>query len=139
MPQQASWLGRMLPPRYGEGVGVQHTKLYAFDDTVILTGANLSHDYFTSRQDRYVVIRNAGPLAAFVHGVVQQMVAVSHTVLPSGNSGKSVAIAAPAARDDKHDAFAAWLRQQFRCQTADDVAVRQAISAQRNTDAGRHG
>jgi hypothetical protein len=51
-------------------MGVQHTKVYVCDDTVILSGANLSHDYFTNRQDRYVVVRRAGPLAAALHGFV---------------------------------------------------------------------
>lgn len=41
-----------------EVAGVFHGKVYICDDTVILSGANLSESYFTDRLDRAVVIRN---------------------------------------------------------------------------------
>ncbi|KAL8683731.1 MAG: hypothetical protein Q9186_000365 [Xanthomendoza sp. 1 TL-2023] len=44
---------RFIPKRINEGWGLQHIKLYGIDDEVILSGANLSSDYFTNRQDRY--------------------------------------------------------------------------------------
>jgi CDP-diacylglycerol---glycerol-3-phosphate 3-phosphatidyltransferase len=44
---------RFVPQRFNEGWGLQHIKLYGADDEVILSGANLSRDYFTNRQDRY--------------------------------------------------------------------------------------
>lgn len=57
MPQLRGLLGRLLPPRWIEATGVFHLKAYVFDrHTIILSGANLSQDYFTNRQDRYVVI-----------------------------------------------------------------------------------
>ena len=43
----------LIPKRINEGWGLQHMKLYGVDDEVILSGANLSNDYFTNRQDRY--------------------------------------------------------------------------------------
>ena len=43
----------LIPKRINEGWGLQHIKLYGIDDEVILSGANLSNDYFTNRQDRY--------------------------------------------------------------------------------------
>lgn len=43
----------LIPKRINEGWGLQHIKLYGFDDELILSGANLSNDYFTNRQDRY--------------------------------------------------------------------------------------
>ncbi|KAA6411892.1 MAG: CDP-diacylglycerol-glycerol-3-phosphate 3-phosphatidyltransferase [Lasallia pustulata] len=46
---------RLIPKRINEGWGLQHMKLYGVDDEVILSGANLSNDYFTNRQDRYHV------------------------------------------------------------------------------------
>ncbi|KAL8669714.1 MAG: hypothetical protein Q9168_005713, partial [Polycauliona sp. 1 TL-2023] len=46
---------RLIPKRINEGWGLQHIKLYGIDDEVILSGANLSSDYFTNRQDRYHV------------------------------------------------------------------------------------
>ena len=44
---------RFIPKRINEGWGLQHMKLYGIDDEIILSGANLSDDYFTNRQDRY--------------------------------------------------------------------------------------
>lgn len=49
---------KIVPPRWNELVGLQHMKVYVADETVILSGANLSNDYFTNRQDRYIVIRD---------------------------------------------------------------------------------
>ncbi|KAL9054127.1 MAG: hypothetical protein Q9206_003659, partial [Seirophora lacunosa] len=46
---------RLVPKRINEGWGLQHVKLYGIDDQVIISGANLSSDYFTNRQDRYHV------------------------------------------------------------------------------------
>ncbi|MCJ1256662.1 CDP-diacylglycerol--glycerol-3-phosphate 3-phosphatidyltransferase [Lignoscripta atroalba] len=46
---------RFIPKRINEGWGLQHMKLYGIDDDIILSGANLSNDYFTNRQDRYHV------------------------------------------------------------------------------------
>ncbi|KAL9068530.1 MAG: hypothetical protein Q9157_006478 [Trypethelium eluteriae] len=45
----------ILPRRINEGWGLQHMKLYGVDDELIVSGANLSNDYFTNRQDRYHV------------------------------------------------------------------------------------
>ncbi|KAI0453571.1 hypothetical protein F5B21DRAFT_525725 [Xylaria acuta] len=42
-----------IPRRINEGWGLHHMKLYGIDDEIILSGANLSNDYFTNRQDRY--------------------------------------------------------------------------------------
>jgi hypothetical protein len=58
---------RVLPPRWNEGISLQHCKVYLFDDTVILSGANLSDTYFTDRDDRYVVFSDCAPLAEYVH------------------------------------------------------------------------
>ena len=49
-------LKRKLPVRWNEVVGVQHMKIYIFDDELILSGANLSNTYFTDRQDRYLML-----------------------------------------------------------------------------------
>ncbi|KAF7561016.1 hypothetical protein G7046_g3121 [Stylonectria norvegica] len=44
---------KYIPTRINEGWGLQHMKLYGVDDELIMSGANLSTDYFTNRQDRY--------------------------------------------------------------------------------------
>lgn len=46
------------PKRLNESFGLQHMKLYGLDDEIILSGANLSEDYFTDRQDRYYVFKD---------------------------------------------------------------------------------
>ena len=48
----------LIPKRINEGWGLQHIKLYGIDDELILSGANLSNDYFTNRQDRYHVFKS---------------------------------------------------------------------------------
>lgn len=58
---------RVLPPRWNEGISLQHCKIYLFDNTVILSGANLSDTYFTDRDDRYVVFTECSALAEYVH------------------------------------------------------------------------
>lgn len=51
-------LKKYMPNRWNEIIGLQHMKLYIFDDTLIISGANLSSDYFTNRQDRYFLIKD---------------------------------------------------------------------------------
>ncbi|SCV04930.1 LANO_0G14554g1_1 [Lachancea nothofagi CBS 11611] len=48
----------LIPRRFNEGIGLQHMKIYGVDDEVILSGANLSTDYFTNRQDRYYLFKS---------------------------------------------------------------------------------
>ncbi|CAM9710843.1 unnamed protein product, partial [Heterosigma akashiwo] len=52
MPQLRTRGGRPLPlpSPINEAVAVQHIKAYVFDNDTLLSGANLSHDYFTDRQ-----------------------------------------------------------------------------------------
>lgn len=45
-----------MPQQVKETLGVYHVKFGMFDDTTILTGANLSEEYFINRQDRYLVV-----------------------------------------------------------------------------------
>lgn len=59
-----------LTPRLGEMAGVMHMKFLVFDDTVVITGANLSHTYFDNRLDRYLVIKNAPSLADYFESLV---------------------------------------------------------------------
>ena len=42
----------------GEVLGVHHQKIYLCDDRVIMGGANLSHNYFLNRRDRYLCIHS---------------------------------------------------------------------------------
>ena len=47
-------LDRLLPNPYNEVAGVFHIKAYIIDDNLILSGANLSEEYFVDRIDRYL-------------------------------------------------------------------------------------
>ena len=42
-----------------------------FDDTLIMSGANLSEDYFTNRQDRYIVFENCPALCDYFQDLVK--------------------------------------------------------------------
>ncbi|KAI9851406.1 MAG: CDP-diacylglycerol--glycerol-3-phosphate 3-phosphatidyltransferase [Thelocarpon superellum] len=63
---------RIVPRRINEGWGLQHMKLYGVDDEIIISGANLSTDYFTNRQDRYHVFSSGKMTDYFarIHDVV---------------------------------------------------------------------
>ena len=50
--------------------GVHHIKAHVFDHNVIITGANLSEDYFTDRQDRCYVIQDCEPLANYFEDLI---------------------------------------------------------------------
>ncbi|MCJ1306904.1 CDP-diacylglycerol--glycerol-3-phosphate 3-phosphatidyltransferase [Agyrium rufum] len=73
---------RYVPKRINEGWGLQHMKIYGIDDTVILSGANLSNDYFTNRQDRYHVFKSkvASDYFAKIH---HAMAGISFLLVPS--------------------------------------------------------
>eukprot|EP00759_Apiculatamorpha_spiralis_P028051 PhF_6_TR30601/c0_g1_i2/m.45042/K00995/pgsA, PGS1; CDP-diacylglycerol--glycerol-3-phosphate 3-phosphatidyltransferase len=49
--------------------GVQHVKMYVVDDSCILSGANLSENYFSNRQDRYVWVKDAPVLCNWFQAV----------------------------------------------------------------------
>lgn len=63
---------KITPDRWNELWGLQHMKLYVFDDTLVISGANLSNDYFTNRQDRYFVIKDKR-LCDFYCGLVKRV------------------------------------------------------------------
>ena len=77
----------LIPRRINEGWGLQHIKLYAFDDEIILSGANLSSDYFTNRQDRYHLFssKSVTDYFATIHDAI---CSVSFRVLPSSTPAR---------------------------------------------------
>lgn len=72
----------VTPKRVNEMHGLQHMKLYGFDDEVILSGANLSEDYFTDRQDRYYIFSNK-PLADYYFDIHSAVSSLSYQILES--------------------------------------------------------
>jgi len=70
-PALRGFLKSVLPERWNEIIGLQHMKIYIFDDTLLISGANLNHDYFTNRQDRYLVVEDCPKLADFYDKLVE--------------------------------------------------------------------
>lgn len=85
---------RLIPKRINEGWGLQHIKLYGFDDEVILSGANLSNDYFTNRQDRYHVF-SAKSVTEYFARIHHAVCSVSFLLLPSATDPSSYTLAWP--------------------------------------------
>lgn len=75
----------ILPKRINEGWGLQHMKLYGIDDEIIMSGANLSDDYFTNRQDRYHLLASREICGYFakIHSIV---CSISYLVTPSSSA-----------------------------------------------------
>ncbi|KAH0371570.1 hypothetical protein KCU65_g1683, partial [Aureobasidium melanogenum] len=75
----------LIPKRINEGWGLQHMKLYGIDDEIIMSGANLSDDYFTNRQDRYHLIscKRITDYFAKVHDTV---CSISYRVVPNASA-----------------------------------------------------
>lgn len=73
-------LKKIVPKRYNEGWGLWHGKIYGFDDNVMLSGANLSKDYFTNRQDRYIVFNNHPVFADYLHQFMEVFKDLSYSI-----------------------------------------------------------
>lgn len=81
-PDLRGLLRLLVPQRFNETIGVQHIKVYLFDDTLIISGANLSESYFTNRQDRYVLLENCSEVADFFSDLVEAVGDVSLQLQP---------------------------------------------------------
>lgn len=73
---------KVVPKRLNEGWGLQHMKLYGVDDEIIISGANLSDDYFTNRQDRYHVF-SCPSLTDYFSRIHNAVCSISYRVLPA--------------------------------------------------------
>lgn len=72
----------LAPRRLNEGFGLQHMKLYGFDDEIMLSGANLSEDYFTDRQDRYYLFHDK-KLTDYYFDIQKAISSLSYQLLPT--------------------------------------------------------
>ena len=82
LPQLAG-VARALPSPLNELLAVCHFKVLVVDDTAILTGANLSDEYFHCRHARVIVVRDRG-FADLLDGVVTIASAHSRRVRERG-------------------------------------------------------
>ncbi|KAI1370417.1 hypothetical protein F4677DRAFT_364005 [Hypoxylon crocopeplum] len=73
---------KYIPKRINEGWGLQHMKLYGIDDEIILSGANLSNDYFTNRQDRYHLF-SSSEVTDYFWNLYQGVTSLSFLVQPT--------------------------------------------------------
>ncbi|SPO06876.1 probable phosphatidylglycerophosphate synthase PEL1 [Cephalotrichum gorgonifer] len=71
-----------IPKRFNEGWGLQHMKLYGVDDEIIISGANLSTDYFTNRQDRYHLF-SSKEVTEYFYRIHAAVASLSYLVKPS--------------------------------------------------------
>ncbi|XP_067860118.1 CDP-diacylglycerol--glycerol-3-phosphate 3-phosphatidyltransferase, mitochondrial isoform X2 [Heptranchias perlo] len=76
-PDLRGILKLLIPERFNETIGLQHIKVYLFDNNVIISGANLSDSYFTNRQDRYVLLHDCREIADFFDELVNAVSDVS--------------------------------------------------------------
>lgn len=81
-PKLRGFIKWLLPERWNETIGLSHLKVYLFDDTLILSGANLSDQYFTNRQDRYVVFHDCKDLCNFFDELVSTVSSMSFLLKP---------------------------------------------------------
>lgn len=86
-PQLNGLLKAIAPQRYSEAIGVFHMKLFTFDDeSVILSGANMSEAYFTNRQDRYVQLSQCQSLVKYFRSVVDTIGKLSYRLNARGET-----------------------------------------------------
>ncbi|XP_011498191.1 PREDICTED: CDP-diacylglycerol--glycerol-3-phosphate 3-phosphatidyltransferase, mitochondrial [Ceratosolen solmsi marchali] len=85
-PRLRGFLKALIPYRFNEIIGLQHMKLYLFDNTLIISGANLSNDYFCNRQDRYFLIKDCKDLCDFYCSLVERVTEFSFQLQPDGST-----------------------------------------------------
>ncbi|KAI9374918.1 CDP-diacylglycerol-glycerol-3-phosphate 3-phosphatidyltransferase [Aspergillus egyptiacus] len=99
---------KWVPRRINEGWGLQHMKLYGIDDEIILSGANLSNDYFTNRLDRYHVFQSV-ELTDYYARIHNTICGLSFKVLPDPHNAAGYLLdwpsanGAPSPLDDPED------------------------------------
>lgn len=96
-PNLNGWKKKHMPKRINEGWGLQHMKLYGFDDEIMLSGANLSDDYFTNRLDRYHLFKSKG-LADYYHAIHNAVCDISYDLSPSKEQPGGFVLTTPQAR-----------------------------------------
>lgn len=85
---------KYIPKRINEGWGLQHMKLYGVDDEIIISGANLSNDYFTNRQDRYHLF-SSKDITDYFWGIHNTISKLSFVVTPEPQSESGYSLTWP--------------------------------------------
>ncbi|ETN40410.1 uncharacterized protein HMPREF1541_04687 [Cyphellophora europaea CBS 101466] len=96
-PNLRGWKKKYMPKRINEGWGLQHMKLYGFDDEIMLSGANLSNDYFNDRLDRYHLFKSR-ELADYYHKIHNAVCEISYDLAPTRDQPGGFELITPYAR-----------------------------------------
>lgn len=68
-----------------EIMGTFHLKIFIFDNSVLLSGANLQEDYFVNRKDRYFFINDAKEFADYLQDLLDIFVDLGEKIDPDKN------------------------------------------------------
>ncbi|KAJ6512666.1 CDP-diacylglycerol-glycerol-3-phosphate 3-phosphatidyltransferase [Mycena sanguinolenta] len=88
-PNLRGILAKLVPPRFNEGWGTWHAKIYGVDDEVMISGANLNKSYFTDRQDRYIHFTEQKLLSQYCFDFIQTVSAFSFQLQPPRSGGST--------------------------------------------------
>ena len=97
-PNLNGWRKKYMPKRLNEGWGLQHMKLYGFDDDIMLSGANLSDDYFTNRLDRYHTF-SSKELSNYYHKIHEAVCELSFKLRPDATKPDGFVLESPIHRN----------------------------------------
>ncbi|KAA1469243.1 CDP-diacylglycerol-glycerol-3-phosphate 3-phosphatidyltransferase [Dentipellis sp. KUC8613] len=81
-PKLKGVMASLVPPRFNEGWGTWHAKIYGADDDVMISGANLNKSYFQDRQDRYIEFTSSPELADYCKSFLETVSTFSYKVAP---------------------------------------------------------
>ncbi|KDR68583.1 hypothetical protein GALMADRAFT_1036264 [Galerina marginata CBS 339.88] len=103
-PSLRGILAKVVPPRFNEGWGTWHAKIYGADDNVMISGANLNNSYFTNRQDRYLCFTGQRNIAQYCFDFIQIAKKFSYKLLPTA-LGSDCPIPAPNVHSYSHEDY----------------------------------
>ncbi|KAJ7683694.1 hypothetical protein B0H17DRAFT_1073780 [Mycena rosella] len=86
-PSLRGLLAKLVPPRFNEGWGTWHAKIYGVDDEVMISGANLNESYFTDRQDRYIHFTGQLHLSQYCLDFIKTVSGFSFKLQPPSSGG----------------------------------------------------
>ncbi|KAI0093750.1 hypothetical protein BDY19DRAFT_982650 [Irpex rosettiformis] len=86
-PKLKGLMAKLVPPRFNEGWGTWHPKIYGVDTEVMLSGANLNESYFTNRQDRYIHF-NQPSLAKYCQEFLRASSAFTYRLIPDASTSE---------------------------------------------------
>ncbi|KAK0469546.1 CDP-diacylglycerol-glycerol-3-phosphate 3-phosphatidyltransferase [Desarmillaria tabescens] len=88
-PSLRGLLAKVVPPRFNEGWGTWHAKIYGADDDVLISGANLNESYFSNRQDRYIYFSKQKQLANYCFQFLKVVSTCAYMLSPAEDMNPS--------------------------------------------------